>query len=110
MNLENKLPRGLWHKEDGTLAMSRCPVCEKENYAFNVLSGVCTWCGYDANGRIEARRMNDFTKEELKDLLFIIDHYRGLTDDLCGSHLPLSKKVQSMIDNYGKYYGVTHDE
>lgn len=45
MNLENKL----WRKEDGTWAMTRCPKCDKENYCLNVLSGVCTWCGFDAN-------------------------------------------------------------
>ena len=49
MSLENKLPSGLWRKEDGTLAMSRCPECYTENYALNVLCGICSWCGYDVN-------------------------------------------------------------
>jgi ribosomal protein L37E len=28
--------------------MVRCPKCNKENYALNVASGECTWCGYVA--------------------------------------------------------------
>jgi hypothetical protein len=27
----------------------RCPECKRENYALNVLSGICTWCGWDVN-------------------------------------------------------------
>jgi len=27
----------------------RCPKCKRENYALNVASGICTWCGYDVN-------------------------------------------------------------
>jgi len=42
-------PRGLFKRKDGKWAMERCPKCHKENYAFNVMNGVCTWCGYDAN-------------------------------------------------------------
>lgn len=29
--------------------MVRCPKCKRENYAPNVVYGVCTWCGYDGN-------------------------------------------------------------
>lgn len=36
-------------KEDGSLALVKCPNCLKENYALNVLTGICTWCGYDVN-------------------------------------------------------------
>ena len=35
--------------EDGKLALTRCPECHQENYAFNVLLGICTWCGFDVN-------------------------------------------------------------
>jgi len=35
--------------ENGRLALTSCPECHKENYAFNVLSGLCTWCGFDVN-------------------------------------------------------------
>ncbi len=30
-------------------ALVRCPECHRENYALNVLSGVCTWCGFNIN-------------------------------------------------------------
>lgn len=31
------------------IALIRCPECGRENYAMNVLSGICTWCGWNAN-------------------------------------------------------------
>ena len=31
--------------------MVRCPKCNKENYAMNVASGQCTWCGYVAKDK-----------------------------------------------------------
>jgi ribosomal protein L37E len=31
------------------LYLTRCPKCKLENYALNVSSGFCTWCGYDGN-------------------------------------------------------------
>lgn len=37
-------------EENGTLGLERCPECKKENYALNVFSGICTWCGFNANG------------------------------------------------------------
>ena len=44
------LPRGLWWRETtGRIALCRCPKCGRENYCMNVLSGICTWCGFDAN-------------------------------------------------------------
>ena len=27
----------------------RCPKCKRRNYAPNVVTGVCTWCGFDVN-------------------------------------------------------------
>lgn len=35
--------------ETGRRALISCPECGKENYAFNVLSGICSWCKYDIN-------------------------------------------------------------
>lgn len=35
--------------KEGKICMVRCFECGKENYAANVLSGFCTWCGFDAN-------------------------------------------------------------
>lgn len=34
---------------NGKTYLVRCPKCGKENYALAVSSGVCCWCGYDAN-------------------------------------------------------------
>ena len=31
------------------ICLMRCPKCGRENYAMNVTTGVCTWCGFDAN-------------------------------------------------------------
>ena len=39
----------IFKKENGEFALIRCPKCHKENYALNVMSGICTWCGYDIN-------------------------------------------------------------
>ena len=36
------LHKGKWY-------LIRCPECGRENYATNVPTGICTWCGYDAN-------------------------------------------------------------
>ena len=38
--------------------------------------------------------MNDFTKEELEQLQFIIQEYTNCTSE------PIYKKIQTMIDNY----------
>lgn len=35
--------------KDGKWCMRKCFKCGKENYAFNVLSGFCSWCGDNAN-------------------------------------------------------------
>jgi ribosomal protein L37E len=44
------IPKGtFWVEKEGKLYMERCPKCRAENYAPNVASGICTWCGYDAN-------------------------------------------------------------
>jgi len=32
---------------DGNVGLSTCPDCERENYALNVTTGICTWCGFD---------------------------------------------------------------
>ena len=38
---------------NGRLYLTRCPKCGLENYALNVSSGFCTWCGYDGNTDLE---------------------------------------------------------
>lgn len=48
MEQPKQLPSGL-EIYDNQLWMHRCPKCHRENYIFNVSSGICTWCGYNAN-------------------------------------------------------------
>ena len=44
------VPKGtFWVEKEGKLYLVRCPKCGMENYAPNVASGICTWCGYDVN-------------------------------------------------------------
>jgi ribosomal protein L37E len=40
-----------YQREDGTLCMIRCFSCGRENYALSVSSGLCAWCGHDANAK-----------------------------------------------------------
>ena len=42
-----------YYQETQDLLLLRCPKCRKENYAPNVASGICTWCGYDAHELIK---------------------------------------------------------
>ncbi len=54
--------------ENGKVYLVRCPKCERENYAPAVASGVCVWCGHDANKdwkhvrRKRVRRNNEHRK------------------------------------------------
>jgi hypothetical protein len=43
--------------------LTRCPKCFLENYAMNVSSGLCTWCGYDGN-KDEEKLLNVIEKLE----------------------------------------------
>lgn len=44
----NKLGTGFLPKEkDSTIALTKCPMCRKENYVMNVLSGQCSWCVFN---------------------------------------------------------------
>jgi ssDNA-binding Zn-finger/Zn-ribbon topoisomerase 1 len=45
--IQDKGGNGFINKDK--IALTRCPECKKENYALNILLGICTWCGYDAN-------------------------------------------------------------
>ena len=35
-------------REDGKAYVVRCPACKRENYAMAVASGICAWCGWEA--------------------------------------------------------------
>lgn len=52
-------PRGCFRRDDGGLAMLRCPACRRENYPIAVIDGVCAWCGHDANAPRDAERKDD---------------------------------------------------
>lgn len=52
----------------GKLALVRCPACDKENYAPNVLTGICTWCGYEA-------KPEDVTPERPIEAVPVRDHH-----------------------------------
>lgn len=34
--------------KEKTVGLERCPECGAENYVMNVLSGNCTWCGFES--------------------------------------------------------------
>jgi ribosomal protein L37E len=36
-----------------TIGLIKCPVCNRENYALNVTTGICTWCGFNLNTFID---------------------------------------------------------
>lgn len=40
-------------QDNGKIALVKCPACSMENYALNVLSGICVWCGFDINKKEE---------------------------------------------------------
>lgn len=39
--------------EEGSLGLVRCMACKRENYSLNVLSGICTWCGWNEEKKDE---------------------------------------------------------
>lgn len=41
---------GYFNRDTKYISLMRCPCCNRENYAMNVSSGMCTWCPYKANG------------------------------------------------------------
>ena len=60
MTKRNVLARGVeYYPDTDTLLLIRCPKCEKENYAPNVATGVCTWCGYDARILLKKKLNNN---------------------------------------------------
>lgn len=43
-----------WYPEDNTILLIRCPKCGLENWAPNVISGTCAWCGHNGEEDVEA--------------------------------------------------------
>jgi ribosomal protein L37E len=44
---EKELEKNFIH--NGKVYLVRCPKCKRENWSGAVSSGVCAWCGFDAN-------------------------------------------------------------
>ena len=45
-----RLAQGVeYYPESNTLLLIRCPKCGRENWAPQVASGTCAWCGYDGH-------------------------------------------------------------
>ena len=40
---------GFIGKKDGDFGLQKCPACGERNYAITVMTGICAWCGFDAN-------------------------------------------------------------
>ena len=53
--------------EEGKVCMERCFKCGQENYAMAVMSGLCAWCGFDANaGKTETTTVAHLPKKKGK--------------------------------------------
>ena len=42
--------------KNGKICMERCFDCGKENYMMNIPTGYCTWCGFNANEKVEVEK------------------------------------------------------
>lgn len=49
--------------KDGKLYLVKCHECHQENYALNVSSGCCTWCGWN---QIDSDALKDIANEMSK--------------------------------------------
>ncbi len=57
---------GFIGKQDLSVGLQRCPECDSENYAMNVMNGNCYQCGFDLKDLVETY-LND--NPEIKDKL-----------------------------------------
>ena len=62
---------GFQPKDKTNICVERCPVCDRENYAMSVLSGICCWCGWNANEEFE--RSGEFAGNEEKTITTATD-------------------------------------
>jgi hypothetical protein len=44
--------RGYIGLKSGSLGLTRCPACERENWALAVATGQCCWCGWAYTGEL----------------------------------------------------------
>lgn len=52
MNEDKDIKKGKGYgfiSSEGKIFLERCFQCGRENYAMAVASGICVWCGFDAN-------------------------------------------------------------
>jgi hypothetical protein len=56
--------RGIDVLDDGRILLIICPKCKRENYALNVNSGICTWCGYNTHEDAELKERAINHKED----------------------------------------------
>lgn len=47
-----------YYPDTDDILMIRCPKCGKENYAPNVIRGICTWCGEDGRNYLKDEHKN----------------------------------------------------
>lgn len=47
-----------YYPESDTLLLIRCPKCGRENWAPQVASGTCAWCGYDGHELLKDEKVN----------------------------------------------------
>ena len=56
--------------DNDKILLIRCPKCHRENWALEVISGRCAWCGYNAYEDQELMdRMFNQTLKENRDVL-----------------------------------------
>lgn len=48
--------RGIEVLDGGRILLTICPKCHRENYALNVITGMCTWCDYNAHQDKELKK------------------------------------------------------
>jgi ribosomal protein L37E len=53
---ERRDGKGFSFRDGNGWYMVRCHECGRENYAMNVPSGQCCWCGFDANKQVASAR------------------------------------------------------
>ncbi len=84
--------------DNGHICIIRCPFCDRENYSMNVPTGLCTWCGFNANKKDLSCCISCGNKN-------IKDSHRGKTMrvfrgdcDICGA---IDVRCASAADGFG---------
>lgn len=59
MSADVRQGKGFGYKHNNKICMIRCFVYGKENWAMQVASGYCAWCGYSPNKEEDANEITD---------------------------------------------------